>query len=125
MTITFENDNDVIVYALEKIVSFARENQYLFVGNCPWWLAEVLGLDRGLTTHIDNLALQRNTDLSVTSLAERNTKRSISSTPRDIAQSVSADPPSEKDVAEGSRKLSRNQRRKLARNKNCNRIQKK
>ena len=56
MTITFDNDSDVIVYALEKIVSFARENQYLFVANCAWWIARVIGLDNRLTIHIDNLA---------------------------------------------------------------------
>jgi hypothetical protein len=33
MTITCENKPDVIVYAFEKIIFFARENQYLFVGN--------------------------------------------------------------------------------------------
>jgi hypothetical protein len=55
MTITFENDNDVIVYALEKIISFARENQYLFAANCVWWLASVIGLKQGLVIHIDNL----------------------------------------------------------------------
>jgi hypothetical protein len=48
MTITFENDSDVIVYALEKIISFARGNQYLFVANCLWWIAGIIGLDKGL-----------------------------------------------------------------------------
>jgi hypothetical protein len=27
MTLIFENDNDVIVYALEKIIAFARRTQ--------------------------------------------------------------------------------------------------
>ena len=27
MTITFENDNDVIVYPLEKVISYARKTQ--------------------------------------------------------------------------------------------------
>jgi hypothetical protein len=48
MTITFENDSDVIVYALEKIVSFARENQYIFMANCAWWTAGVIGVDSWL-----------------------------------------------------------------------------
>jgi hypothetical protein len=59
MTITFETDSDVIVYALEKIVSFAKENQYLFVANCAWWIAGIIGLDSGLTTFIDNLEIRR------------------------------------------------------------------
>jgi len=55
MTITFENDSDVIVYALEKIISFARENQFLLVANCVWWISEIIGLELGLVAHIDNL----------------------------------------------------------------------
>jgi hypothetical protein len=54
MTLTFECDKDVIVYALEKIIVFAKENQYLFVANCVWWIAGVIGLDSSLTTFIDN-----------------------------------------------------------------------
>jgi len=55
MTLTFENDNDVIVYALEKIISYARKHQYIFVGQSIWWIASVIGLTEGLATHIDNL----------------------------------------------------------------------
>jgi len=55
MTLTFENNNDVIVYSLEKIISFARENQFIFVAQCVWWLASVIGLSQGLVIHIDNL----------------------------------------------------------------------
>jgi hypothetical protein len=55
MTITFENDSDVIVYTLKKIISFAREQQFLFVANCVWLIAGVTGLDSGLVVHIDNL----------------------------------------------------------------------
>ena len=74
MTITFTNDSDIIVYALEKIISFARENQYFFVANCAWWFAGVIGLDEGLTIHIDNLVSRK-----------PNEHREDSSTPRDIA----------------------------------------
>jgi len=55
MTINFENDNDVIVYALEKIIAYARSTQQIFVAQCVWWLASIIGLDKGLTIHIDNL----------------------------------------------------------------------
>jgi len=55
MTITFENDNDVIVYGLEKIISYARENQYIFLAQSVWWIASVIGLQQGLIIHIDNL----------------------------------------------------------------------
>jgi hypothetical protein len=55
MTITFENDNDVIVYALEKVISYARRTQQIFVAQCVWWLASVIGLEAELVNHIDNL----------------------------------------------------------------------
>ena len=62
MTITFENDNDVIVYALEKIISYARKTQQIFVAQCVWWLASIIGLEQGLIVHIDNLR-KRTTDV--------------------------------------------------------------
>jgi hypothetical protein len=78
MTITFNNDADIIVYALEKIVSFARENQFLFVANCAWWIAGVIGLDFELTRHIDSLETRN-----------RIAQPRVSPTPRDIARSFS------------------------------------
>jgi len=79
MTITFEYEQDVIVYALEKIISFAREQNYLFVANCVWWIAEIIGLDNSLRIHIDNLTLRRRTI------------RGVFSTPRDIARNIIVD----------------------------------
>jgi len=55
MTLTFENENDVLVFALEKIICYARKNQYIFVAQSVWWIASVIGLADGLATHIDNL----------------------------------------------------------------------
>jgi hypothetical protein len=55
MTITFENENDVIVYALEKIITYAKHNQYIFLAQRVWWIASVLGLQAGLVIHIDNI----------------------------------------------------------------------
>jgi hypothetical protein len=55
MTITFPSDNDVIVYALEKIISYARANQYIIVAQCIWWIVTIIGLQQGLIIHIDNL----------------------------------------------------------------------
>jgi len=79
MPITFENDSDVIVYALEKIISFARNIQYLFEANCVWWIAGIIGLDDDLRIHIDNLTLRERI------------LRGVSSTPRDIARNISLD----------------------------------
>jgi len=99
MTITFENDNDVIVYALEKVISFARNTQQIFVAQCVWWLASIIGLEQGLVKHIDNLesrsyilpqepapVLQK--EISTTSIKEAIGKlsREISATPRDIQE---------------------------------------
>jgi len=79
MPITFENNSDVIVYALEKIISFARNIQYLFVANCVWWIAGIIRLDNDLRIHIDNLTFRERTI------------RGVSSTPRDIARNISLD----------------------------------
>jgi hypothetical protein len=128
MTITFEKDADVIVYALEKIISFARENQYLFVANCTWWIAGKIGLDSGLTIYIDNLETRK-----------RIGQNRISTTPRDIARSESVDseqikieesliqntntnPPKVQRVtrsnpAGGIQKLSRKERKRIAKAK--------
>jgi hypothetical protein len=79
MTITFEKDADVIVYAFEKIIAFAREHQYLFVANCVWRIAVVLGLEPGLICFIDNLESRK-------AIIDY---REISEVPRDIARRVS------------------------------------
>jgi hypothetical protein len=55
MTITFENDNKVIVYALETIISYAKRNQYIFLAQSIWWISSIIGLQQGLIIHIDNL----------------------------------------------------------------------
>jgi hypothetical protein len=78
MTITFEMDADIIVYAHEKIISFARQTQYLFVANCAWWIAAITGVDSGLTIFVDNLETRK-----------RVGQYRISTTPRDIVRSES------------------------------------
>jgi hypothetical protein len=55
MPITFENDNDVIVYALEKVISYARRTQQIFVAQCVWWIAGIIGLEESLVIYIDRL----------------------------------------------------------------------
>jgi hypothetical protein len=63
MTVSFENDNDVIIYALEKIISYARRTQQIFVAHCVWWLASIIGLEQGLVNYIDNI--QSRVDVTV------------------------------------------------------------
>jgi hypothetical protein len=55
MTTTFESDQDVIIYALEKIISFARDNQYIFLAQSIWWISSIIGLQQELVIHIDKL----------------------------------------------------------------------
>ena len=37
MTITFKSDKDIIVYALDKIISYARNTQYIFLAQSIGW----------------------------------------------------------------------------------------
>jgi len=81
MTITFKSNSDVIVYALEKIISFARSGRLFFVASCVWWIAGQVGLDSGLTTFIDNLEIRKRTYQP----------REVSTKPRDITRLSSID----------------------------------
>jgi len=58
MTVTFENDKDVIMYTLEKIIDYARKNRYIFEAQCMWWIASIIGLTEDLVTHVDNLQIR-------------------------------------------------------------------
>jgi hypothetical protein len=58
MTITFEDNKDVIVYALEKIITFARSNQYIFLAQSVCWISSIIGHQEGLITYIDNLKVR-------------------------------------------------------------------
>ena len=54
MRISFENDNNIILYAFEKVISFCRECHLLFAARCVWWLVLIIGLYQGLIIHINN-----------------------------------------------------------------------
>jgi hypothetical protein len=64
MTITFESDKDVIVYALEQIIAFARNNQYIFLAQSIWWISSIIGLQEGLIIYIDNLQSREEVNLA-------------------------------------------------------------
>jgi len=55
MTIFVENDSEIIVYTLEKIIAFARSNQYIFLAQSVWWISSVWGLQAGIIIHVDNI----------------------------------------------------------------------
>lgn len=58
ISITFRNNNDIILYPLEQITSLARVIQYIFMAQCIWWLASCIGLQLGLVVYVDNLHKQ-------------------------------------------------------------------
>jgi len=88
MTLTFESDNDVIVYALERIISYARKYQYIFVAQSVWWIASVISLTEGLVTHIDNLQVREITELLGTLATDQPDKEEVT-IPQDIPDCLS------------------------------------
>jgi len=80
MPITFENDNDVIVYALERVIAYARQTQQIFIAQCVWWLASIVRLERELVSHIDKLQTERNAN------PQEQLPRETSTIPRDLAE---------------------------------------
>jgi hypothetical protein len=89
MTVIFENDNEVIVYAVEKIISYARRTQQIFVAQCVWWLASVIGLEQGLVNYIDNIQARWETFVVPEKTSEK--RKSISPVPRDIQEDTRRD----------------------------------
>jgi len=104
MTITFDNDSDAIIYALEKIISYARDNRYIFLAQSIWWISSIIGLQQGLVNYIYTLRVRSEVPpqetkespedreaLSQTKdkISRSNTgqyDREISATPRDIQE---------------------------------------
>jgi len=85
MTLTFENDNDVVVYALEKFISYARKNGYIFVAQSVWWIASIIGLTEGLVTHIDNLRIRSEArQVPTGEVGATSSIQQVSATPRDL-----------------------------------------
>jgi hypothetical protein len=84
MTITFENYNDVILYAFENVVAYARKTQQIFVAHCIWWLASVIGLEQELINYIDNIQTRQEVIVVPEKTPEKWT--SISPVPRDIQE---------------------------------------
>jgi len=80
MPVTFENDNNIIVYALECDIGYARQTQQIFVVQCVWWLASIIGLERELVSHIDEFQSDRDPP------PQEQLPREVSATPRDLAE---------------------------------------
>jgi hypothetical protein len=94
MTITFEYESDIIVYALEKVISYAKKTQQIFVAQCVWWLASIIGLEQGLVIHIDNLRERERLGptedpldkIHIDRVPQILLGREVSSTPRDLTE---------------------------------------
>jgi len=95
MMITFDNDNNVIIYALKKIISFARNNHYIFLALSIWWISSLIGLQQGLAIHINDLKERTEIIVLEAILKARNTicnidmnhhKRILLVTPQDIQE---------------------------------------
>jgi len=85
MHVTFENDNDIIVYTLECVIAHARRTQRIFVAQCAWWLASIIGLEQEVVSHIDRLQGQADTKLP------EQLPREVSATPRDLTENSRVD----------------------------------
>jgi hypothetical protein len=77
MTITFKNNNDVIVYPLEKVISHARDNQYIFLAQSVWWISSILGLQQELITHIDTLKIRSGIQITRETLTSAENQESL------------------------------------------------
>jgi hypothetical protein len=86
LTISFENDNDFIVYTLERIVSYARKNEHIFLAQCIWWITSVIGLQQGLVIYIDNLKARALIPRQEEQASQHNTY--TSAMPRDIEEDL-------------------------------------
>jgi len=78
MPVTFENDNDIIVYALRCVLAHARRTQHIVVAQCVWWLASIIGLEKELVSHIDRLQKTQSAE------PREQLPREVSATPRDL-----------------------------------------
>jgi len=86
VSITFQNEADIILWTLAMLLVTFEEQQYLFAAQCIWWIAALVQLDPALKYLINH----RKFPSDITRVnAERESirpsiERGISSTPRDI-----------------------------------------
>jgi hypothetical protein len=112
MTINFENENDVIVFALEKIISFARNNHYILLAQSVSWISSIIGLQQGLIVHIDNIRKREiaSKEFSVVTSEERIAETDIRHTTIPVHPSRRLQVPKDREVSSTPRDLSEDQR---------------
>jgi len=81
MSIIFENDIDIIVSALEKIISYARDIQYIVLALSVWWISSIIRLQRRWVIHNNNLK-----KCSETIIATSPNIKEVSATPGDTQE---------------------------------------
>jgi len=54
MTITFETEADILLWAFAKFITTFHYKQYLFAAKGVWWLATMIALEPALVYLIDN-----------------------------------------------------------------------
>jgi len=89
MPVTFKNDNDIIVYALECVIAHARQTQQIFVAQCMWWQASIFGLERELVFHLDKLQGEKDTTKlqgEGDTIPQEQLPPEVSATPRDLIE---------------------------------------
>jgi hypothetical protein len=52
MTISYESNSDVMVYAFARIIAFSRSKAYIFAAHCVWWPASIIGFEQRLIIRI-------------------------------------------------------------------------
>jgi len=83
MTIIFEDENDVVVHALDKIICYARQNQYILVAQSVWWIASIIGLTDGLIMHVDNLRIPTEGYQTQSKVEQLSSQKEVASTLQD------------------------------------------
>jgi len=89
MSITFEHEADIILWASVKLLVTFEEHQYLFAAQCVWWIAALFQLDPALRYFIDHRELP--SKVTGVDAETQSTERLISLTPRDIRRHSETD----------------------------------
>ena len=53
MTIIFDNDINIIIYALERLSALCWEIHYCYAAQCIWWISALAGLQNCLVDYIE------------------------------------------------------------------------
>jgi len=89
MSITFENEANIILWSLAKLLVTFEERQYHFAAQCIWWIAALVQLDPALRYFIDHRELP--SKVMGVDAETQSTEMLISPTPRDLQRHSETD----------------------------------